>query len=141
MAQPIQNTVDRQQVESLRLLLKLNLSTQLARLHRGSGGARPQPELPLPRACGCPSHLEATGLPRAPSWLALPMRCFFFSLRGGAFSLASVGLEQTGCCVGAQRALCGRCPQEGLCRVRVQVCRELVNESFLTTTGQQLLMH
>lgn len=54
--------------------------------------------------------------------------------------MARAGLEQTGCCVGAQRALCGRCPREGLCRVVVQVWRELVNEFFLTTTGQQLLM-
>lgn len=73
--------------------------------------------------------------------LLCQLRCFFFSLRGGAFSLARAGLEQTGCCVGAQRALCGRCPQEGLCRARVQVCGELVNEFFLTTAGQQLLMH
>lgn len=75
----------------------------------------PDPSL----SCLHPEHVAAppTWKPQVLHVLLAGLLCqhvaFFFSLRGGAFSLARAGLEQTGCCVGAQRVLCGRCPKGG----------------------------
>lgn len=62
---------------------------------------------------------------------------FFFSKRRDFF----FGLEQTGCCVGDTKGSLWEVSKGGdVCPARVRASRELVNEFFLTATGQQLLM-
>lgn len=68
-----------------------------------------------------------------------PLFFLFPKRRGFLFGQGWPGTDWLLC--GCTKVLCGRCPQEGLCRARVQVCGELVNEFFLTSAGQQLLMH
>lgn len=55
--------------------------------------------------------------------------------------MARTCLEQTCCCVGDTKGSLWEVSKgRGVCRGRVQVCKELVNGLFLITPSQQLLL-